>query len=148
MMKFLPNLLLLFILLITGCNVEQQPIRYGEEICQYCTMTIVEPGFGAEVVTNKGKAYKFDAIECMMNYLEENGDDDIALFFSNILIDPGSLFDATGLTFLKAESIPSPMGAFLSAYSSVGEAKSTLGENEGEIYNWDELREYFDKNSR
>ena len=111
-------------------------------------MTIVDPGFGAEVVTQKGKAYKFDAIECMMNHLKEKGDGDISLFLCNVLIEPGTLHDATRLTFLKAESIPSPMGAFLSAFPTEEEARKTLDAEEGTFYDWDALREYFEGNTR
>jgi len=141
-------LLLIFVGLLAGCKVEPQPIRYGEDMCHYCTMTIVEPGFGAEVVTKKGKAYKFDAIECMMNYSKENTDEEIALYLSNVLIDPAILYDATQLTFLKSESIPSPMGAFLSAYSTEEEARITLGSEEGQFYTWETLIKYFAENSR
>ncbi|MCP4122658.1 MAG: hypothetical protein GY751_12970 [Bacteroidetes bacterium] len=148
-MRYQRNFLLLFLIfLMAGCRVEPQPIRYGEEMCHYCTMTIVEPGFGAEVVTNKGKAFKFDAIECMMNYVKENGDDGIALFLTNVLVDPGTLYNARELTFLRSESIPSPMGAFLSAYPSEEEARITLGTAEGEFYDWEGIVKYFEAHSR
>ena len=30
-------------------------------------MTIVDPRYGAELVTTKGKVYKYDAVECLIN---------------------------------------------------------------------------------
>ena len=117
-------------------------------MCHFCTMTIVEKGFGAEVVTKKGKVYKFDAIECMMNYIVRPDAEEFALYGSNILVDPGVLYDATSLTFLRAEAVPSPMGAFLSAHIDKEGAEQILEGEPGEFYSWEELVTYFQTNNR
>lgn len=135
---------LFLLLLLAGCAVEPQPIRYGEDMCHFCTMTIVERGFGTEVVTTKGKAYKFDAIECMLHYMKGEEEEKIALYLTSLLTAPGELHDATSAVFVRSESIPSPMGAFLSAYADRASAERVLGEEPGEIYDWEGLRSFFD----
>lgn len=140
--------LLLAGLALSGCQVKPQPIRFGEDMCHYCTMTVVERGFAAEVVTKKGKAYKFDAIECMMNHLRDHGSDDIALFLTCRVTQPGELTDAKALTFMRSEAMPSPMGAFLSAWDSEAAARSAIGEAEAEFYDWQGLVGYFSENKR
>ena len=49
------------------------------------------------------------------------------------------MIDATKATFLISENIPSPMGAFLSAFKDKSEAEQTQKENGGVLYTWDEL---------
>ena len=63
---------LLFLVLLSSCSVRPQEIIYGQDACHFCSMTIVDKQHGAELVTDKGKIYKFDAIECMINHLSEN----------------------------------------------------------------------------
>jgi len=103
-------------------------------------MTIVDKVHAAEIVTNKGKVYKFDASECMINFLNEFEDfSEIELYLTNNYTEPEVLIDATKATFLISENIPSPMGAFLSAFKNKVEAEKMLAEKGGKLYTWDEL---------
>ncbi|GAA4939308.1 hypothetical protein GCM10023314_09990 [Algibacter agarivorans] len=102
-------------------------------------MTIVDKIHAAEIVTKKGKVYKFDATECMVNFLKEFDTSEIALFLSNNYTEPEALIDATKATFLISENIPSPMGAFLSAFKNKVDAEKTQAEKGGKLYTWEEL---------
>ena len=62
--------ILLIALLVFSCNSSPQPIDYGNDGCHFCKMTIVDKVHAAEIVTKKGKVYKFDATECMVNFIE------------------------------------------------------------------------------
>lgn len=127
------------LLLIVSCNVSPQPISYGQDVCHFCTMTIVDKLHAAEIVTKKGKVFKFDATECMVNYLKGIDMSEVGLFLSNDYTEPGLLIDATKATFLISENIPSPMGAFLSAFKDKADAEKVQSEKGGALYNWDEL---------
>src|SRR6056297_445306 len=111
--------LAIFIVLIgsLGCTVAPKPIDYGHVGCHYCSMTIVDKQHAAQLVTKKGKVFNFDAIECMMNHLKDEGESTMALFLVNDFDRPGELVDAKKATYLVSENIPSPMGALLSAFS-------------------------------
>ena len=50
---------LLFIVTIVSCDVKPQAIAYGEDACHFCRMTIVDRQHSAELVTVKGKVYKY-----------------------------------------------------------------------------------------
>ncbi|MBT8273647.1 MAG: nitrous oxide reductase accessory protein NosL [Bacteroidia bacterium] len=139
-MKTLKTLIAFAILFIyASCTVGPQPIQYGEDSCYYCQMTIVDKVHAAEIVTSKGKAYKFDAIECMVNFRKDFDTSEIALYLNTSFSEPGKLIDATNSTFLISENIPSPMGAFLSAFKSRGEALKTQSEKGGQLYSWEDL---------
>jgi len=56
--------------LLTACSHEPDPIRYGKDACAHCKMTIMDKRFSAELITAKGKVFKFDAAECMAGFLK------------------------------------------------------------------------------
>jgi copper chaperone NosL len=127
------------LLLFYGCNVAPQAINYGNDGCHFCKMTIVDKVHAAEIVTKKGKVYKFDSSECMIHFLNEFDNAEIKLFLSNNYNKPEALIDATKATFLISKNIPSPMGAFLSAFNSEEEAKTIQSEKSGTLYTWKQL---------
>jgi len=128
------------LLFLFGCNVSPQAIDYGHDGCHFCKMIIVDKVHGAEIVTNKGKVYKFDASECMINFLHEFEDSsEIKIFLTNHFTEPEVLIDATKATFLISENVPSPMGAFLSAFKNKVEAEKIHSGKGGELYSWEKL---------
>ncbi|RDY60623.1 nitrous oxide reductase accessory protein NosL [Flagellimonas nanhaiensis] len=133
------------VLLFLGCNPKPKPIEYGSDNCHFCRMTIVDALHAAEVVTNKGKVFKFDAVECMVNYRKEIDPNEISLYLCNHYSEPKELIDATQATFLISENIPSPMGEFLTAFKTADEAHIQQKDNGGELYSWDELLTKFNR---
>jgi len=127
--------------LLTGCKVEPEPINYGKDQCHYCKMNIVDKQHASQMVTKKGKQYKYDAIECMINELNKNGNyDDIAVFLVSDY-GLGEMTDAKTATYLISEQIKSPMGANLSAFKSRERAEKFQKENGGELFDWEQIRE-------
>ncbi|MDU8886489.1 nitrous oxide reductase accessory protein NosL [Yeosuana sp. MJ-SS3] len=136
------SLIVLFLLLYS-CNVSPQAIDYGNDGCHFCKMTIVDKVHAAEIVTNKGKVYKFDASECMINFIQEFDTNEIKLYLSNNYTEPEILIDATKATFLISENVPSPMGAFLTAFKDKSDAEKIQTEKGGKLYTWDQLLTHF-----
>ncbi|MGX1930925.1 nitrous oxide reductase accessory protein NosL [Flagellimonas sp. 2504JD4-2] len=124
---------------LTGCSVKPQEIVYGTDGCHFCRMTIVDQLHAAQIVTTKGKAFKFDAIECMVNHLKDVGPNSVALHLCNYYTEPGKLMDATSAIFLISEGIPSPMGEFLTAFETRTDAEFGKNKHGGTLYSWDEL---------
>ena len=127
------------LLVLFNCNAKPEPINYGSDGCHFCSMTIVDKTHAAEVVTKKAKVYKFDASECMINFLDEFDSSEIELYLSNNYTEPENLIDATKATFLISKNIPSPMGAFLSAFKTKEDALKFQKEKGGDLYTWKTL---------
>ena len=142
-MKKHTTIIILLSLTFTACTVAPQPIDYGIDGCHFCSMTIVDQQHAAQIVTKKGKAFKFDATECMMNHLKDIDTNDVALFLVNDYNTPGELIDATKATFLISKSIPSPMGEFLTGFSAKEAAQLVVEEGQGKLYTWQELQARF-----
>lgn len=134
------SIILLLPLLVFTCATEPQPIDYGEDYCAYCKMTIVDRQHAAELVTKKGRVYKFDAIECMLNYLDNDG---TQAAFAHLLVNdyfaPGRLLSAQAAYYLISEAVPSPMGAYLSGFAQEQAARDLQQEKGGTVYNWENL---------
>ena len=59
-----------FISFITSCTTKPQPIKMGDA-CDFCIMGVADNRFGAELITKKGKIYKFDDIHCLIGFIKE-----------------------------------------------------------------------------
>ena len=140
-MKSIFILSVITLLTISSCAIEQEEINYGKDGCHFCKMTIVDNQHAAELVTAKGKVTKYDAIECLINDLKKRDSTNIGLLLINDYSNPGDLISAESATFLISKGVPSPMGAFLSGFSSKEDAESIHAEKGGELYNWQAVKQ-------
>lgn len=131
------------LIVLSACTPTSRPINYGEDVCAFCKMTVVSQQHAAEVVTDKGRIYTFDAIECMINYVQQQKETQFSFLLVNDFLNPGTLIDATSCQYLISENIPSPMGAFLSAFEDKEKAIAVQAEKGGKLYNWNELNQHF-----
>lgn len=141
-------ILWLLLLAAASCKPNIKPIDYGVEKCSHCRMSVVDQRFACELVTTKGKSYTFDAVECMIQYLDTEVEDksSIAILATNSLDKPGLLSDATSLTYLVSENMPSPMGAYINPFSDKNNALDNQKKNGGVLFSWPELFQQFSKN--
>ena len=133
----------MFSIIIAGCiSTDPEPINYGHNNCDYCKMTIVDRSFGAELVTTKGKKFKFYSIECLAAF-EITG----AMDETNILsmwvteaANPETFVKTTEASFIFSKDIKSPMSVGLIAYKSKQTADSLAASSlSGTIVNWEQL---------
>lgn len=135
--------IILFIISLCACSIEEQPINYNEDQCFACKMMISDQKFGAELVTTKGKVFKYDAIECMVRDVIKNSTTDYALLLVTDFHHPGQLINAENATFIISKERPSPMGAFLSAYETETQIENEIKTPPAVIYSWIDLLNYF-----
>ena len=139
MKKLLSLGIICLLLSVTSCEIKPAPINFGSDSCHFCKMTIVDRQHAAQYVTKKGKQFKFDAVECMLNDLSENGIDHLGLLLVSDYVHPGEMTDATQATYLISEGIKSPMGANLSSFSNKSDAESSLEIHGGKLFLWKEM---------
>lgn len=139
-MRILLNLAPL-ILALSACNPQPQPIDFGADACDFCRMTIVDQRYAAQLVTTKGRNYRFDAIECLLRFDQERTDPTPASHYLVANFDqPGLMLDATQAGYLISPQLPSPMGANLTAFDSRERATQAQQTHPGMVYNWLELK--------
>jgi copper chaperone NosL len=131
----------------TSCGeTRPEPLKFGHDGCAYCKMTIIDPKFGAELITRKGKIFKFDAVECMINF-EKNKyvkPEEIGRYY---VIDASGkgLIAAEEAIFMHSEKLPSPMGANISAFSVSAENEALIKSYNGKKMNWQQVLSTFNK---
>ena len=123
--------------LLTSCTQELTPIRYGTDQCHHCRMTIEDDHYGAALHTSKGKTLAFDSIECLADYLRENGGNGTA--YVTDFDAPGILFPANEATFLKGPGINSPMGGHLMALTNQESIDLWQEKAQAEVVSWTDL---------
>lgn len=139
----LRSLLLLVLLFLNVCSKSPDPINYGQDECEFCRMLITDNKFGAEIVSDKGKPYKFDSIECLVGFaLAKNlaGDqthDFLVADFSN----PGNFTAARNASYVHNDNFRSPMGLNVSAFDSEISRQKFVAENGGDLLYWVEVIE-------
>ena len=145
MLKFNMNIILVSLILLFACSKDITPLEYGKDQCDHCRMTLTDKKYGAEIITKKGKAVKFDAAECMLNYLKEKkiDENEVEKYLVINLSEPGVLTDAVNATYLISPKLRSPMGEDISSFAEKNTADKYLNEFGGEVYSWDELRNNF-----
>jgi len=132
---------LTLIVTLTSCSVEPEPIAFGEDACHFCKMTLMDTKFGAELVTKKGRVYKFDDVNCMLNFYN-SGEIPTDDFKYKLVVDfsqPSTLIDAADAFYLKSPEIMSPMASNVAAFKTESSMKTLQEELKGIYLVWGEL---------
>lgn len=129
-------------LLFASCSKGYKPIDYGSDGCAHCKMTILDARFGAEIVTGKGKVFKFDDILCLKQYLEEKNivDENLMLFVEKYNEQQNDVTDATQAVYIKHESFASPMNGDYAAFAGIDDAQSLSDSLQADILEWRNLQ--------
>lgn len=136
-MKFISLICIAFFLV--SCTHKLQEIEYGIDFCEFCNMGIVDKSHAAQLVTVKGKNFKFDSIECMIHFMQKNAENSYLYLLVADYNNPGKLISIRGALFIISKNVPSPMNGYLSAVGSRKEAHEFINEHTGDTYTWNEL---------
>ena len=118
-------------------KTEAVPIKLNVDSCDFCKMTIADGKYAAEVITEKGRVYKFDDFMCMTNYGKENSNTKIAAYYVNDYSQDNVLIPAKTAFFLSGGTIQSPMRGGIIALSTEKDAKEFGAKLEAEPITWE-----------
>jgi len=134
--------LLLGLMLLTAC-ISQEPsdIPLHAEECEYCKMVISDQRFTAQLVSEKGKSYPFDSIECMAAYAHQNEEvSDGAKFYVTNFTQPGQWLTVEEASIYQSVNIQSPMGLSLFAIDRQSAVPAMI--NNAEQQSWQQTVVY------
>ncbi len=131
----------LCILSLTGCDVKQEPIKIGVDNCHFCKMTISNNRFGAEIITMKGRIYKYDELGCLLSDVKEGSikKNDIKSIYSTDFLSNNELLLINNAFILNSDELKSPMGSNLAAFSNKDSLTTYLNQMNGKQVFWNEL---------
>lgn len=113
-------LILMALCALFACNRVFEPVEYGKDACAHCKMTIMDKRFAAEIITPKGKVFKFDDISCLRAFKAELPGS--MLFVCDYTGTSDAPLDAVTAVYLHHESFGSPMNGNLAAFASPADA--------------------------
>lgn len=132
--------IILVSLTLTSCNRDYEKINYGKDACSHCKMTIVDDRYASELVTDKGKVFKFDDLICMRDYIaagESNTEN--LLFVDDYLRKHPDALNAKNAFYLKNDFFASPMRGNTAAFESESDARPFADSLGVSILTWDKL---------
>ncbi|CAN5299557.1 hypothetical protein BH09BAC2_BH09BAC2_04430 [soil metagenome] len=120
--------LLLITVNITGCNSGSQPISYGKDQCENCKMAISDQRFACEIVSKKGRAYKFDDSKCLQAFYRSGKIDsgDIKKNYFTDFEAPHSLIECDYVYLLNSPNLRAPMGGSIAGFSKKEDFQKAL----------------------
>lgn len=93
-----------------------EKINFGKDQCELCKMGIEDPKFATELITEKGRIYKFDDLNCMQSYATENAEQvgQAQLYVPDFITN--ELFPLEKATLITGGAIKSPMNGNVAAF--------------------------------
>jgi copper chaperone NosL len=101
-------------------------------------MQITDNHYGSEIITDKGKVFKFDEVGCMIEYaMAKNliGDTNQKFLVTDFAV-PETFIDATNAFFVQNDNFRSPMGSNVMAFDSEISRQKFVAESGGNLLNW------------
>ncbi|HQD11928.1 MAG TPA: nitrous oxide reductase accessory protein NosL [Chitinophagales bacterium] len=126
---------------LMSCEAKPLPIRIGVDNCEYCKMTLTDPRFAAELLTKKGRVYKFDDIHCLLLFRKSDAvtpDNIKDEYLSDYSGDHAFVNVKTSL-LLQSDELRSPMGGNIAAFAKQDSLQKVQDNFKGQIVSWENL---------
>jgi len=124
---------------LVSCSTQPEPLKPGQDVCYLCKMGIADTKFGGEVLTKKGKIFKFDDIGCMIRFirLNEVEQKDISQSVVVNYNKQNDFINTDKAVFLVGDVVKSPMNYNIAAFLNADDAaKISVA---GKTLRWNEL---------
>ena len=129
------------ILFFSSCSSGPQELKPGTANCYFCKMTISDVRFGAEIVTKKGRVYKFDDSYCLLAYIKTKdlSPVDINNTYLTSFTGDHRLLNSSEALLLQSNNLRGPMGGNLAACKEADSLKKLQQQYHGTAVRWNEI---------
>jgi copper chaperone NosL len=124
--------------ILSSCTTGPDPISLGNDQCAFCKMNISDNRFGGELITRKGKVYKFDDAHCLMNFIGTGEVDkgSVAIVYFINFSSPHDLIKSDQAFLLKGELINGPMNGNIAAFSNQDSMRRAENQFAAKPFTW------------
>lgn len=135
---------LLAVMMIFGllsCNSGPQPINLGKDACSFCKMSIADKRFGGEIVTKKGKVFKFDDMHCIKGFIKSNevAKSDVKDIWLVNYAAPHNFIPAQKAFFFESADLHSPMGGNIAGFENERMLNDLMKGMKGNPLKWNDI---------
>lgn len=128
---------------LSACGQGPQPFKQGKDQCNHCRMTISDVRFAGQIVTNKGKIYKFDDVRCVNDFVKAGSvkKADVKTYYVADYFNTNNILPVDKAHFLSSPALRSPMNGNIAAFASRIDLDKANKEFKGEGIQWGEILE-------
>jgi len=127
------------ILLFSCVSKTAQPIQLNVDNCDFCKMTITNAHFATQLITEKGRCYKFDDVMCMIQYSKIDETTKNATFYVTNFANENQFIAAEKAYYLQGGTINSPMRGNTIALSTGLEVTSYQKKFNAQTTTWNKI---------
>ncbi|HRQ52381.1 MAG TPA: nitrous oxide reductase accessory protein NosL, partial [Agriterribacter sp.] len=115
--------------------------KAGIDQCAFCKMGISDTRFACQLITQKGKIYKFDDTHCMLAFTASPQWDKntVKNYYLANFSQPEQWLIAENAVLLKSDQLKSPMGGNIAAFSNATDQQATAEHFPGSPVSWKEI---------
>lgn len=127
---------------LVACGVSGPvPLKWGEESCRHCHMTLADRRFGAEIVTTRGRALAYDDAGCAAEAIAdaEMPAGEVGTVWVVDYLHPDHLLPADSSVFVRSRVFLTPMGSGVVAVTDSAAARGLAAERDGAVLRWAEV---------
>lgn len=126
---------------MTSCSTNPTPIAAGSDQCSSCKMTISDPKFSSEIISKKGRIFKFDDTHCLLTFLHNKqiAEADVKAYYFTNFDNTNELLPVEKALFYKSEDFKSPMGGNVAAFANESAVQKIQESFKGTKMQWAEI---------
>lgn len=127
-----------------SCSTKPTPFEAGKDNCHFCKMGITDTRFGGQLITKKGKIFKFDDLSCLVSFLKAGGEEEsnISQTLTVLFEKPNEFLDVNKAAFIISPELKSPMGSNAAGFTNASAAGDfAKGKQQTTIITWKQLLE-------
>lgn len=118
-------LVFIAMVILVSCNSKETvPIKLNSDSCDFCKMTISNSKYASELITEKGRVYKFDDASCMIKFAKSNTTVPYSGFYINDYLTENKFIPVEKGFLLIGGKINAPMGGKVVSFSTNKDAKT------------------------
>lgn len=104
-------------------------------------MGISDQHFGAEIINEKGKIFKFDDMHCILGFIKANtiNNSNVKGIFLVNFAEPHNFIKASKAVLLKSSELHSPMGGNVASFNDRDKFKDAQQKFKGKEVSWNDL---------
>lgn len=143
MIKKIQNIILgsVMVLFFVACNTtEPELVKLNVDNCEHCKMTIADLKFSSELITDKGRIYKFDDLQCLLSYKKEKSIS-TATYFVADYFNPRNFVKTDKAFFVSGEKVQSPMNGNIAGFAKKEDAEKFASEKSGILTDWGQINQ-------
>ena len=132
---------IVILVVMVGCQTNStEPVALApEDMCSYCRMAISEKRYAAELLDGDGRAFKFDDIGCMGNFVNRNKSEIKAIAYFVMDFDERAWIKADDAYYVRSSEVTTPMSGGIIAFQTQAKAQQAAEKYHGTVQRFNEV---------